>query len=509
MAVQEFDELQRRLAAACALNAPGSSRPHVLVALPSFSIGESLLSHYADRIPALEHRYLVAVLVLPRVPGCELVFVGSAAPPVALLDHYLALMPPAARASARRRLQLLVVPDASHRSVARKLLDRPDLLDGLRRHIGDRPAFVEPWNVTADEVAVALHLGVPVNGTAPELWPLGFKSAGRRLLAGAGVPVPVGCEDVRTVEDVDRAIEEVLRQRPDAAGVVLKLDDSGAGDGNVVLRCEGLPGTGGGLRDRVRRLPAWFLAALRLGGVVEELVSGDGLASPSVTGDISPDGGVTVLATHEQLLGGPSGQVYLGCRFPADPAYAADLGRYGLAAGRALARRGARGRYGVDFVATRGPDGWRLQALEINLRKGGTTHPYAVLRNLVPGRYDVAEARWTADDGTVRCYAATDNLVDPDWTGLPPARVVDAVTRAGLTFDRRTRSGVVLHMLSGLAIDGRFGLTALAPSTAAADDLLERTHAAVDRAARRLVQPRPSRNRSTQVSSATGVSNGA
>ncbi|MGY1711879.1 peptide ligase PGM1-related protein [Geodermatophilus sp. SYSU D00758] len=485
--MRDFTELQERLDLACAVDEPGSAVPHVLVALPSFSLGESLLSHYVDRIPALEHRYLVALFVLPRIPGCELVFVSSAPPPEAMVDHYLALVPPADRASVRRRLRVLVVPDASDRSVAAKLLDRPDLLDELRAHIGGRPAFIEPWNVTADEVAVARRLDVPVNGTAPELWPLGFKSAGRRLLAGSGVPVPAGCEDVRTVEDVDRAVDHVLGQRPDAAGVVVKLDDSGAGDGNVVLRREGLTGSAGALRDAARRLPGWFLTALTLGGVVEEYVTGERFTSPSVQGDISPDGSVTVLATHEQVLGGSSGQVYLGCRFPAEPAYAAELGRYGQRAGEALARRGARGRYGVDFVATRGPDGPQLRALEINLRKGGTTHPYAVLRNLVPGRYDVDRGCWTAEDGAVRCYCSTDNLVDPAWTGLPPRGVVDAVTGAGLAFDRRTRAGVVLHMLSGLAIDGRFGLTAIAPTPDAAHDLLERTHARVDRLARRTV----------------------
>ncbi|MGY1726347.1 peptide ligase PGM1-related protein [Geodermatophilus sp. SYSU D01062] len=489
--MREFAELQRDLAPACAANAPGSPTPHVLVTLPSFSIGESLLSHYADRLPALEHRYLVTVLLLPRVPGCELVFVSSAPPPPALVDHYLSLVPPADRASVRRRLRVLVVPDASYRPVAAKLRDRPDLVEDLRRHIGGRPAFLEPWNVTADEVEIARRLDVPVDGTAPELWPLGFKSAGRRLLADAGVPVPAGCEDVHTVEDVDRAVDDVLRRRPAAAGVVLKLDDSGAGDGNVVLRREGLPGSAGHLRDAVRRLPDWYLTALTLGGVVEEFVTGDRFASPSVQGEITPDGRVSVLSTHEQVLGGDSGQVYLGCRFPAEPHYAAELGRYGRAAGEALARCGARGRYGVDFVATSGPGGWTLQGLEINLRKGGTTHPYTVLRNLVPGRYDPEAGRWTADDGTVHCYCATDNLVDPAWTGLPPREVVDAVDREGLRFDRRTRTGVVLHMLSGLAVDGRFGLTAIAPAPAAAHDLLERTHACVDRLARQPVAAGP------------------
>ncbi|WP_147332078.1 peptide ligase PGM1-related protein [Geodermatophilus marinus] len=483
--MRDFAELQQRLETACAVDKPGSRVPHVLIALPSFSLGESLLSHYVDRIPALEHRYLVAALVLPRIPGAELVFTSSQPPDDAVVDHYLSLVPPAERASVRRRLRVLVVPDRSGRSIAAKLLDRPDLLAGLRGWIGDRPAFIEPWNVTADEVQVARWLDAPINGTAPELWPLGFKSAGRRLLRGSGVPVPFGCEDVRSVEDVDRAAGEVLRRRPGAAGVVVKLDDSGAGDGNVVLRCDGLPGAAGRLRDAARRLPGWFLAALRSGGVVEEFVTGDRFASPSVQGDISPDGSVTVLATHEQVLGGDSGQVYLGCTFPADSGYAAELGRYGSAAGEALARCGARGRYGVDFVASATGDRWHVQALEINLRKGGTTHPYAVLRNLVPGRYDVEGGRWVAEDGEIRAYSSTDNLVDPDWTGLDPRRVVDAVTAAGLRFDRGTRTGVVLHMLSGLAIDGRCGLTAIATSTAAALEMVERTRACIDEAARR------------------------
>ena len=34
-----------------------------------------------------------------------------------------------------------------------------------------------------------------------------------------------------------------------------------------------------------------------------------------------------MLATHEQVIGGDNGQVYTGCRFPADPAYAAALAR--------------------------------------------------------------------------------------------------------------------------------------------------------------------------------------
>jgi hypothetical protein len=128
----------------------------------------------------------------------------------------------------------------------------------------------------------------------------------------------------------------------------------------------------------------------------------------------------------------------------------------------------------VDFVAassSESGDDWQIYGLKINLRKGGTTHPYAALRSVVPGRYDPEAGRWLANDGSTRSYAATDNVVDPSWTGLAPGALVRAVTDAGLLFDPARRTGVVLHMLSALAIDGRFGLTAIAETAEAADRL--------------------------------------
>ena len=139
------------------------------------------------------------------------------------------------------------------------------------------------------------------------------------------------------------------------------------------------------------------------------------------------------------------------------------------------------GRLSVDFAAAGDADGgWQVVALEVNLRKGGTTHPYTVLRNLVPGRYDTELGRWLATDGSTRWYWSTDNLVDPAWLGLPPATVVKAVAEAGPQFDRRTGTGVVLHMLSGLAIDGRFGLTAIGRTREQATELYHATRSAVD-----------------------------
>lgn len=462
--MSDIRELQRGLGAVWSMNRPGGP-PHVLVVLPSFSLGESFLSHYASRLPALEHRYLLASLMLPRVERCEMVFVCSEAPSPEVLEYYVNLAPVSRRADYRDRLRILAVDDLSHRSVAEKLLDRPDLLRRIRALIGGRPAFIEPWNVTDHEIAIATRLDTPINGTMPALWPLGFKSAGRRLFREAGVPVPAGCEGVRSIDDVCAAVRGIRAQRPDALGVVVKHDDSGAGDGNVVVDLCDVTGrelTDAEIRSQLEATPAWYQADLAHGAVVEELVTGAAASSPSVQLDISPYGDVSVVSTHEQVLGGATHQIYSGCQFPADPAYSPDLAAHGLAIGRSLADHGVVGRLGADFMAAADGSGrWSLYALEINLRKGGTTHPYSALRHLVPGQYQPELGSWRAVDGTSRCYSATDNLIDPSWLGLSPVDVIRAVSDAGLQFDRRSGTGVVLHMLSCLPIDGRLGLTAI------------------------------------------------
>jgi hypothetical protein len=388
-------------------------------------------------------------------------------------------MPPRWRRNVAARIQVVEVPDPSARSVSHKLLDRPDLIEKLRALVAGRVGYVDPWNVTDAEQEVADRLGLPLFGTAPELWPLGFKSSGRRIMREAGVPLPCGREDVRSVDDIVDAALEIARNCPAAEGAVIKTDNSGAGDGNRVIRIPASPDRED-LRVRVEALEPWYLADVANGAIVEELIGGAQLASPSVQVEITPDGGVTVLSTHEQVLGGDSGQVYVGCDFPARPTYSDRLATYGAAVGQALADRGALGRLGVDFMVAQEAHGdWRLYGLEINLRKGGTTHPYALLRNLTPGHYDTGSGRWLTEDGAPRCYRSTDNLLDPNWTGRDPVEVISAIRGAGLEFDRDTRTGVVLHMFCSLEVDGRLGLTAIGTSPEHAADLYQAATAAL------------------------------
>ena len=482
--MRDFTRLQRRLVSAWRLSQPPGGTEHVRVVLPSYNLGASALRHYAHRVPALEHRFLVEILQLARVEACTLVFVFSQAPDAEVIDYYLSLLPPETSARVRPRVCTVAVPGDLGRPVAAKLLDRPDLLDHIRDLIGGRPAFIEPWNVTGDEVAVAVRLQAPVNGTAPGLWPLGFKSSGRRLFAAAGIPTPPGTEGVRTADDLRLAIASLRKAHPGLAAAVVKLDNSASGDGNQVIALQdptGSPASPWAVAERVASMPDWYLAELALGGVVEAYVAGEYWSSPSVQIEITPEGQAVVVATHEQILGGDNGQVYQGCHFPARRDYVTRLTTYGQRAGRLLAEHQVRGMLSIDFVAARDRgQHWRLYALEVNLRRGGTTPPIVVLSSLLPGSYD-AYGRWRLPDGSARYYCATDHLGDPRWTGLPPGRVIDGLRCVGLEFDRRTGTGVVLHMLSGIAIDGRFGLTAVGTSAQQAQHLFAAVRPVVDR----------------------------
>jgi hypothetical protein len=227
------------------------------------------------------------------------------------------------------------------------------------------------------------------------------------------------------------------------------------------------------------------------GGIVEERIVGEEIRSPSVQLRVTPLGDVELLSTHDQLLGGPTGQLYLGCRFPADPAYAALIGREARKLGARLAREGVLGRFAVDFVVVRAADGvWTPYAIEVNLRKGGTTHPFLTLQFLTDGSYDEERAVFVAPSGREKCFVATDHLESALFRAFTPDDLFDIVIRHGLHFDQTCQVGIVFHMLATLAENGRIGATAVGNSPEDADRLLARLQAALEDEARRALAPR-------------------
>ncbi len=216
-------------------------------------------------------------------------------------------------------------------------------------------------------------------------------------------------------------------------------------------------------------------------GVVEERIIGEEFRSPSVQLRITPLGKVELLSTHDQLLGGPSGQSYLGCVFPADTAYAGLITQEAAKVGRRLAKEGVIGRFALDFVVVRAKNGtWEPYAIEINLRKGGTTHPFLTLQFLTDGTYDPETGIFTAPNGQQKFFVASDHVESPRYRTLTPDDLFDIVVRHNLHFDQTRQTGVVFHMMSALGELGRTGLTAVGDSHQGAKAMYDRAVAVLD-----------------------------
>jgi hypothetical protein len=498
---RRFEEIQARMVTVAAAARAGYARSVVVV--PSRTVDK--WQEPGSESQAYEERLLCSLLEL-QDPNLSMTYVTSSPIAPSIIDYYLSMLPGRIRRNARSRLTLVALGEPTLRPLSEKLLARPRVLQRIRRSIAHPDAcYVSPYITTSLERDVALELGMPIYGSDPRFSYLGTKSGGRALFAEAGVPHPLGADGITSVATAVDAIRNLRAAKPRIARVVVKLNEGVSGDGNAIVNLTGLPAPGGPdesecVARRVAALvpeatgvtAAAFLSKLAAaGGVIEEWVEGREIRSPSVQLCVTPFGEVEILSTHDQILGGPSGQSYLGCRFPARPAYALAISAHARRIGDQLAQRGVIGRFAIDFVVTRDDSGrWQPLAIELNLRKGGTTHPYETLVGLTGGAYDADSATFTTRSGQEKHYVATDHLEDPQLRSLGREGVLSLVRRGEARFDRMRHSGVVFHMLSSLDELGRAGYTAIADSADEADALSRTVQGTLMREAQAETHPR-------------------
>jgi hypothetical protein len=498
-----FAELQARLAPLFRRVFPDPHAAQTVVVVPSLSLDAGELrklagaAHYEER--------LLCLLMLLRMPRTRLVYVTGEPIPATIVDYYLHLLPGVPLAHARRRLTLLSCHDGSAVPLTEKILRRPRLLDRIRAAVPEpASAHVTCFNATPLERTLSVQLGVPLYACDPSLNHLGTKSGSRDVFRRAGVATPAGCEHLRDASDVDGALAELKRGDPTLRRAVVKLNDGFSGEGNALFDYGGAPDGSALGRWVEAELPArlrfeaedesWERYAEKfraMGGVVECFVEGETKRSPSVQCRVDPLGGVQVISTHDQVLGGPSGQVYLGCTFPADRAYCRELHAAGVRVAEQLRDAGALGRFGVDFVSVKRGSGWEHQAIEINLRKGGTTHPYLMLQFLTDGHYDPAAGAYRTPTGQRCHYVATDNLHAPAYAGLSPDDLIDIAVDHGLHFDGATQQGVVFHLIGALSEHAKLGAVCIATSAAKARGLYDRVVSVLDGETGREAAPPP------------------
>jgi hypothetical protein len=475
-----YDALQAKLVPLWTSIEHLNTDAQTIVVVPSADVDVELAP---SELQAYEERYLFLLFLL-RQPRARMIYITGQAIHPDIIDYYLDLMPGVIQSHARKRLFFLSPMEATDRPLSRKILDRPRLITRIQDLIIDVDrAHLVPFMTTWSDRELAMRLGIPMYGADPKDAHFGTKSEGRRLFTRADINHPAGAENLHTISDVVSASMRLIDEKPDTDRVIIKHNEGVSGFGNAVLDLTDLPegsDRATAIEQRIRdvRIESHmgtidhYLDTLTVeGGIVEEMVTGADLPSPSVQMRITPLGKVEVLSTHDQILGGDSGQVFLGSKFPANPEYAIQISRSARRVGEILAEEGVIGRFAIDFMMTPSPNGgWQEHAIELNLRKGGTTHPFLTLQFLTDGAYDESTGHFVAPSGQEKFYVASDHVRAEGLERLTPQDLLDIALMRDLHFDQARQVGSVFHMLSALPTHGYVGVTSVGNSPAEAQE---------------------------------------
>jgi hypothetical protein len=472
-----------------------------ILVIPSFSVDQQV----GDKVAGFLHyeERLLFSLIRLRNPLTRVIYITALPLCPIVIDYYLQLLPGIPFSHARDRLLLISTYDGSLKPLSQKVLSRPRLVEKIRRALRPNRSYMVCYNSTDLEQQLSLKLGIPLLAASPEVLKWGSKSGSRSIFAEAGIAHPDGSYTVNNVTDLIQELWQLWQRQPDLQRIVVKLNEGFSGEGNALLDLRPIQNYAPGQRNESETKAAlskqlenmsfqgtgetwatFYPRITELGAIVEAFVEGEVKRSPSVQGYIRPSGEVEIVSTHDQILGGVDGQVYEGCYFPADADYRIEIQELGLQVGEVLAAKGAIERYGVDFIAVQDPEtkAWDLQAIEINLRKGGTTHPFMTLRLLTNGSFDYDTGNYLSQRNQEKYYIATDNLQKAQYQGLLPDDLMDIIAQERLHFDSSSLTGTVFHLMGALSEFGKLGLTSIGNSLEEAQAIYSRVEAVLDQA---------------------------
>lgn len=470
---------------------PDKLAQKTVVIIPSLTVEYEILAKIKGHLYYEER--MLCLLMLLRMPQTNVVFVSSIPIDQVTIDYYLHLLPGVTGYHARQRLTILSCHDASAKPLTQKILERPRLINRIKQKISDaHHSHLVCFNVAGLERTLAVQLGIPVYGCDPDLLYLGSKTGSRVLFKNCGAKLPDGFENLHTQDEIADALYQLKLNNPFLRKAVIKINEGFGGEGNAIFTYQNcVPGLE--LKENIRNaLPyihviadkvnyrQFFKKFKELGGIAEAFIEGDIKTSPSVQCRINPLREVEIISTHDQLLGGEDNQSFIGASFPASPDYAVEIAAMSGCIAKCMASLGVLGRFSIDFLSVFENGIWTHYAIEINLRKGGTTHPFLMLQFLTDGIYDAAAGIYRTLDGQRRFYFASDNVSSPAYVGLTPSDLIDIAMFHELMYNHTTQEGVMFHLIGSLSQYGKLGMVCIGNSPERARAFYKKTIQVLD-----------------------------
>jgi hypothetical protein len=105
------------------------------------------------------------------------------------------------------------------------------------------------------------------------------------------------------------------------------------------------------------------------------------------------------------------------------------------------------------------------------------------LQYLTDGLYEAEEGVFYTSRGDKKFYVASDHLENSAYRVFSTERLFDIVSINHMHYNHADQTGVVMHLITGVAELGRVGVTAIANSPQEANELYRRFNDLLDREA--------------------------
>lgn len=462
---------------------------HTIVALPSLTFTAELLENIPG-ISTYEQRNIWEALSAMN-PQTSVILVTCEPIPRSGLEHLIEAA--GLDKSVMERIKLFPLPNPiPNVPLTRQILGDPNLLNELKSHIKTDCAYLAPFHTTNEECLLAQSLEIPVFGIHPHLEYFHGKSGNKKIFNEANIPTVDGLGDIRELKQLKMGIRHIWSRHPELEKIMLKLNQGVSGDGNACLRLpfsfsqflklnpESQEQCLTKLIEEIKfcsekMTSAKYIESLKNGAVVEEFIAGEIKDSPSCQGMIAPNGEVKIFSTHEQILD-ESGQRYLGCHFPCKSSYREKIMYYTRRVGQVLAKKGVLGFFGVDYVVSEE----KIYAIEINIRQGGTTHPFQ-MTSKITNSHLCPETHVLRDvNQQPYCYRSFDNYTHPGLSEVTADILLTYMRAENLLFSQEKKSGVVFYLLNALDEYNKLGFVCIGHNQAEINELYEATIKALE-----------------------------
>lgn len=478
---EKFKKLQSSLKKNWQIVEDEYNKDRTIIIMAGFSLDPEELRKVFG-IEFYEERLLYFIGLLKN-PKTKVIYISSIKIDPIIIDYYLSIYSDSEsqKKDMKKRLTLLQAGDSgSYLPLTKKVLRNQKLIGDIKKKItNNKSTVLRCFNSTSDEEKLAAILGVPLFASLSKHIPFGSKSGSRQTFKDSGVKVPPGYEDIMNEDELIAAIKKMKKANPKLKKVILKFNYSFSGGGNAILNLSKFPAKKEDahvfMLKKLQPIEAdisnqkYLKKYFEFGGIVEEWLMLQDTYSPSAQLSILPNGAVELVSTHEQILDEETKQTYLGCRFPAKLKNRDLIGADAIKIGKYLSKKGIMGRFAIDFVVNHKEGKADVRAIEINLRKGGTTHPFFMTK-LLTNAVSKKDGLLYVDDRKV-FYYAYDNIKHPEYAHLDAKTLIEIVKKTGLEYDPETKTGVILHLLGAVKKFHKFGAVCIARSPKAAEQL--------------------------------------